>query len=618
VQLKWNRSYARDLQVRVFNPDKSQLRHITLGTKEGAVVMQPTLVKANDEWSTTWLVSIEPGAQPIEFIFTNLASNVSDTDDAGGLVEFSIPFWDSNLWQGPIQSQPGATQATQEQAPAVLSRQSQDARVKKETSAGLKTLNPGLIGGSTLIRKPKEGPCDEAFLTIPCGPRTTISLELLPGGMYGSGWSSSGRGGVFSQFAGMLSGLAQLDPAEFDASMHAAVEEQENMDGAKVSITFPLIDYGFTGSFSNADLRVSARGGETYRAIGPGDIEPGPGRSYPLSGKVTIESYSPWEVKGTYSGSLVNIDRLNLVGDDPSLPAEQFVSGRFQIVAPWQQDERTIIELAEDPAESVLADVEQMMGGIDLETRERVRAAVQGNQPVGGTSGGGYIEPACDCSCNLAENTQPECLPVCSATYAACKGKTLESERVKHEAQSASNAFLRTLPDACRMLDEATALSLLDAPRVKPSGPRNWQPDVTSQCGLRDAHSNSGQVSLQMLFTPRVLVDSATMERDKLRAIAGGLNQLAGGKHFDVEGVGNIGFGFVQDGTSTLKIYSGIYGTAPHSDEQVSELVLTYAIKDPDQEDHVAFKKLYDLAREHLNQLQHMSETSHDGSQWGQ
>ncbi len=606
VQLRWNRAQAQDIHVRAIHDDKARLADLALGTREGAVVMEPTLVMVQDKWSATWTVAVEPGTAPVEFIFANAGAEVEATQGFIGQVQFGTPGWHSNLWQGPLQAHP-AGPAAGDEAPGVLTKKAQDSRVAKETEKALKQLNPNLLASSTISRAARQAPCAEAFVDIACGPTTTISLELLPGGMYGSGWTSSGRGGVFGQFAGMLSGMGQISPGDFSQSIGAAVAAQEAIDGAKVTIILPLIDYGFTGAFNNAELRVSARGGETYRAIGPNDIQPGPGRRYPLSGRVSIETYSPWEASGTFSANLVNVDRLNLVGDDPSLPTDQTINGRFYIVAPWRNDQRAIIESSEEAADAVLADVAQMMGGASPGTEQRIREAMArnaGSQEAGRVA---YVEPACDCSCNIADQPKPACLPRCSATYAACKGLTVAALKRELLERAPQAPYLRTLPDACEMLNGAVGKALLETARTEPSGPRDWLPQLSSQCGLRDAVTRTGEVSLQMLLTPRSVVDSALMSRDELRARALGFSLLGGGRTFDVEQVGNIGFGLVADGRSTLKVFTGIYGVTAGSDTPGSELVLTYSMKDPDQEDPEVFRKLYLLAKSQVDQLRQLA-----------
>jgi hypothetical protein len=418
VQLEWDRAQTRDLQVRVFHHDKAALRNITLGTKQGSVVIEPTLVKAIGKWSAVWLVSVEPGDEPIDFIFTNMAKNPADTKDLIAAVEFGIPWWTSDMWQGPVQPPPGPQQSQAPPSSAQPSGQVQNQRVQEEVRQAMETLNPGLIAGSEVNRSPATAPCADAFVDIACGPMTTISLELLPGGMYGSGWTSSGRGGVFGQFAGMMSGMGQISQQEFGGMMKDAVAAQESMDGAKVTVSFPLIDYGFTGDFDNASLEVSAKGRETYKAIGPQDTQPGPGSRYPLSGYVKIEQYTPWEMTGSYSGDLVNIDKQRTLGEDANLPIDRTVSGRFHIVAPWKDDDRTIIEFTEDPTDSVTADVEQMMGGLSNENRQIIEDAVSGNTPS--APSGGSLENVCTCECGTQAQSDELCALMCEEEFAAC------------------------------------------------------------------------------------------------------------------------------------------------------------------------------------------------------
>src|SRR5690606_24214402 len=147
---------------------------------------------------------------------------------------------------------------------------------------------------------------------------------------------------------GLLNSLEVLRPA---------AELADSIDGSSVNIMIPLIDYGFSGSFDNAWLRVSRRGGGQYFAIGPQDIMAGPGVACPIAGRVTIEEHTPTLVRGTCAGDLVDMDRVERVGDNPTLPVHETIAGTFQIVAPWRGDERVTVVQPGDPFDNVVQDL---------------------------------------------------------------------------------------------------------------------------------------------------------------------------------------------------------------------------------------------------------------------
>jgi hypothetical protein len=284
---------------------------------------------------------------------------------------------------------------------------------------------------------------------------------------------------------------------------------------------------------------------------------------------VTIEEYTPWQLRGSFSGHLTNVDRLNLVGDDPSMPIHENIQGPFNIIAPWHKDDRMIVETAETAIASVFADVQQMQAGQGA----RPDQPEQSQQPGGWSSSSSAVA-------NL----------------------------------STVKPFLRSIPNACDVLDEITAMSLLAARTVEPSGPREWLPGVTSQCGHRSVTDRKASTELNMLFMSLALVDSYTMPREELRAKAGGFALLTGAQLIDVEGVGNIGFALIGDKTITLKVFTGIYGTAADSDELVSELVLTYTLADSKQAEPDTMKKLYDASRAHVQRLKEKALSTHEGA----
>jgi hypothetical protein len=238
--------------------------------------------------------------------------------------------------------------------------------------------------------------------------------------MYGSAMQSTGRGGAFGQFTSMLMGVASVGPQESGAMMEEALKEYRSIEAAYVGITLPLIDYGFTGSFNNAALTVKGRGDAVYKAIGPQDIQPGPGTAYPLAGKVTIEEYTPLVMRGRFSGDLVDINNLQLIGDDPALPIYKHIEGRFQIVATWSGDERIVASPAEDPVESVKKDMEEMMGGLSLEAVQAMAAPPGTGASTGEGGSGGAISTECTCECKMRESADELCELFCEAEFAAC------------------------------------------------------------------------------------------------------------------------------------------------------------------------------------------------------
>lgn len=612
----WPRSQPHDLQVRVQGQSKERLQALKLGALGGVIVADPILVQDGESWNATWIITIPTGIEPVELIFSNVASNPRYTRKFTGSIEFTVAAHRNNLVpQGPTPPARGSTPQPSPGTPSAIGSGRQAARVAEQIDEGMKELNPNMAHGGTVGRNPNARPCDNAFIDIACGPTTSISLEYVPG-TFGSLMQSTGRGGAFGQFTSTMSGVAASDTFRNSAGLEAAVELYENTPGTHVTITIPLIDYGFTGTFNNASLVVNAGPKQTYKSAGPADIQPGPGYRFPFAGVVSIDEYSPWVLRGSYSGHLTNVDRLNLVGDDPSLPVHENIVGTFNIIAPWRKDSRMIVETAETALASVVADMQRATAGLDADDPGAM-PGVQGGSASGGQQGG--MLSTCDCSCNAKLELLPQCKAQCEPTLAACEGVKATAQSVLYVPPSiaagevTNEPFLRSMPDACEVLDVTAAISLL-ATAVEPSGPREWLPKVTSQCGYRPSSKAKAKAELNMMFLPLALVDSYTMSREELRAKAGGFNALMGATLIDVEGIGNIGFALIGEGAVTLKVYTGIYGTAMDSDELVTELVLTYTLTDSSQPVADLMKKLYDLSRVQFESLKQQAVTTHEGA----
>lgn len=636
-------SQPTDIQITVTEASRLSLEGLSIGTENGAVVAQPNMIELGGEWSATWIFNMQVSLEPSVFVITNMRDDPVDTLDLTAQIEFAPTSSKNNLAvygpapppygpQQPEAASPGPSTMSEpapspNQAPAqssgegeIITMESQSERVGEQIETGLQSLSPNMAHGNTMARHPKQAPCADAFKFVACGPHTSIGLDMVPG-MYGSGVQNTGRGGIFGQFASMLSGAAAAGPENTGNEIREAAELADSFDGASVSIVIPLIDYGFTGSFSNASLRVSRKNRGQYKAVGPQDIEPGPGRMFPLSGRVTIEEYTPSLLRGSYSGNLVDMDRVNLTGDDESLPIHQTIEGSFQIVATWQGDERIAVQGAEDPVESVLKDVQEMIPGIDPQYMRDLMAAQGANPDLGGNDSGGktvYIEPACDCSCN-APPQERQCLKVCAGTIAACAGLMAtavsappESARAKVEDER-TQPFLRSMPNACDLLDEKTAGALLEAATVKPSGVREYYAKVTSQCAHRDAKAKGKRAELKMLFASLLMYDSRQNTVEELRMKVAGL-RMSSEKPSVIDGLGNLSFGTNEGDTTSLVVLTGIYGTAMDSDTMTTELIATYNLTNPEKTPPERMMALIKLARPQIEALQRLSVTSHEGA----
>jgi len=293
--------------------------------------------------------------------------------------------------------------------------------VAEELKEDLQALTPYSVTGATVKREPLALCMGfQPFEFLACGPMTTIRLELMPG-MYGSMQHTTTQGGVLAQFMSMISAMQEASDA---GTLEDLARKAGSMDGSTISIAIPLIDYGFSGSFSNASISMnranSSENGGSYQAIGPNDSAPGGEVSFPLSGKVTIDEYTPTILRGSFSGGMVDLSQVQLTGDNPVLPIHKNLSGSFNIIAPWRGDDRARVVIAQTSAQAVIGDVNQAFaGGLG-----GIRADTPNGNPSGNSSaiGSAVSSNACDCSCNYALTAAPACNTACAGTFAACKG----------------------------------------------------------------------------------------------------------------------------------------------------------------------------------------------------
>jgi hypothetical protein len=331
-----------DVMFHVDNVEKEELRALSIGTAQGSKVGKSFLIDLNEgtgKYFGAWKFRV-PTDEPQLFVVSNAAWKASSTRAQQPVLQVALASWENNLANSRGQKQPPGDPA----APKSKRENPDPTAVKtaEEYESGMQSLSSHIAGGGALSRKSNEAPCADAFQYIACGPRTNISLSLLPGSAFTGFGYVTGTGGSGAQMMSVFSGIAEAGAAQLSQEWQASMEELQATEGGTVSISIPMIDYGFTGSFDNANMIVSGKNGATYRAEGPADDIPGPGIGFPLSGKVTIEKYTPYVLKGSFSADLVDVsNRPPFESQDPVSPIAASIEGSFHIVGPWQGDRRT-------------------------------------------------------------------------------------------------------------------------------------------------------------------------------------------------------------------------------------------------------------------------------------
>jgi hypothetical protein len=116
------------------------------------------------------------------------------------------------------------------------------------------------------------------------------------------------------------------------------------------------------------------------------------------------------------------------------LPVRKNISGTFSLAEPRLDNNRTSIQLSEDPGDHVLQDVNEMLPGITngpmgkyirnkMKQNERERELRKANKQSNKTHGAGGA--VCECQCETADtmiHTNPECYKYCEPIFNMCKG----------------------------------------------------------------------------------------------------------------------------------------------------------------------------------------------------
>lgn len=456
-----------DLHIEASGPAPEQLQALAVGTALGQIVAKPWIKTVAGTTSASWVIHIgdpgQPGAPLPLLVFSNVAAAPATTSLVEADLQIVPAAFEHDMLPEPATRKRQPTSRDPAQTAGKITAASQAARVGADLEAGLEDMNPNLVNSATQYANPEAPPCKDPFVSGVCGPYTSIQLTTVPG-MMTSLAQSTGRGGAFGQFLSMMSGVAAVGPMEASKKYEEALQRAGQYDASDVHITIPLIDYGFQGSFNNAAITVSKRGGGYYEAIGPNDIQPGPGKVFPLSGRVTIEEFSTAVLRGSFSASLVDPEQGVDLPEDSPLPVRHQISGRFQVAAPWIEDGRVQREGAEDVVEAVTADVAAAMPGTDVDLDTWLEGASQGGSVSSGGSVTGVGLPACYCSCNTVDSADPACQDYCKPTLAACAGEqattaTLAAFAFKPasleaaEVVAGGDPFLLSLPEAAALLD---------------------------------------------------------------------------------------------------------------------------------------------------------------------
>jgi hypothetical protein len=419
-----------DISIHTRAETVEALRALQIGTSGGSKIGPAQIVSspAGGGYLGHWRFRIPAGTYNV-FIVSNMAGDPTKTINQDLTFTITSSQWDSSMttprpedYPGPKQNNNTRTNGANKTTSPAPARKAATGELK----AGLNALSNQTALGASANFERDRAPCAGDFAAAGCGPVTGINLTLTPGAI-GDTTVISGAGGVLGQFMSQISAIADNGAFQTDSGWKAAAEEIRDTEGSYVKIVIPAIEYGFTGSFSNAAISVNSGTGadglrhEDYRALGPEDSIPGRGREFRQSGRVTIDEFTPFVLRGSFEAGLTDLSRVEFTEEDldPTLPVFRTVRGNFSIAAPWEGDSDVVVYY-QPPLDSAEQDMVQAFPGIEgFDLSEMIKPTASAGSPA--APAGRLIPfPSCNCSCQPLENYSSICRPICKVKVSQC------------------------------------------------------------------------------------------------------------------------------------------------------------------------------------------------------
>lgn len=277
----------------------------------------------------------------------------------------------------------------------------------------------------------KGRPCKRPFEAAACGPRTDIGLLLVPDTAHLAETLAQPSMSGERKFR-LFDEVAQKGSESFVTEMMDDFNAIHEQDGGVVDITIPQIQPGFTGTISNAHINVSKASGDKggYRAIGPwvGSCKDG---YRPSTGTVTIEEFSKYILRGTFSAQLVDTEGLKACQSGSVAKPD---SGSFSITEiDWnlgfetpELDDDAIIDDVVDDTNAIIPGLmsDDLREAVKEHARKRRQEKERAKQKK--AEGTAWYPKQCDCSCEkeptyCEANPQSKCCQYCDPIFKMCK-----------------------------------------------------------------------------------------------------------------------------------------------------------------------------------------------------
>jgi len=290
-------------------------------------------------------------------------------------------------------------------------RRARSAMARQQLVEDKKSLTTNTASATDVSRRPNMPECTEPFKYDPCGPHIVIGLNIVPGSYLSPGQVSAEGGMTAQVFSGMqaLAETSLFDSTEMARQLSA---QMDAIDGSSVGIAIPMIDYGYSGTISNASIRVDMSGGRNWHTFGPPDQN----QRTRLTGRVTIEEYTPHVMRGTFVAPLAEFT------EGGQYTARDTVTGSFTSVAPWRGDGR--FEVVLDSVEEMADEIANTMGlPADMIQSMKQDGTMPGSSPSGSGASSvgseGVVE--CTCECKMKPFADELCELLCEEEFAACE-----------------------------------------------------------------------------------------------------------------------------------------------------------------------------------------------------
>jgi len=299
-------------------------------------------------------------------IITNVARNAEDT--RAQTVDFHIALsrGESNMTPHPFQPKKARKKTQKKPQPGPAG--AKQAHENRHTDMQNHTTGPHSAQWSYRQRPDRckqttawRGKCED-LIRISLGMSMPLPGASLTGA---SEWSGAGIAGGFA-------GMPDMDVEE----MLRREEWESNTPGTKVEIEIPGIDYGFTGTISDARILVSggadAPGGLISYTGNPNSPQPPCGYGGRPVGSVTIDEFSRFTLRGSYTAALIVGGGIRNVSTCPVKPVVETISGTFVIALPYMKDPRVKTDTSWLMADGINSIQNLIPGGFNMDQLEEM------------------------------------------------------------------------------------------------------------------------------------------------------------------------------------------------------------------------------------------------------